>query len=296
MMLPITFAVALLQWCGAIALVSEWLTPMFSYIGLTGEGVLVFITGALASIYASIGVMGTLELDFRLATIIAVMTLVAHNLIIESIIQRKAGSSAWGTAALRVVAALVVAWAMNLILPTDFAGSLLVERSGTMTPTTDFLSIEALKSIMTNWVVTNARLLPLMIAMIVGLNVLQQLLREFRLIEYLVVPLRPLMRVFGLPDSCSFLWVVLNSLGLAYGGAVMINEIEQGKLSERDAYLLNQHAAMSHSLLEDTLLYVAIGIGLWWLIIPRLLLAIIVVWGERLLERLPLRIIFKKAN
>lgn len=286
MMIPITLAVALLQWCGAIAVISEWLTPMFSHIGLTGEGVLVFVTGVLASIYASIGVMGTLDMDFRSATILAVMILVAHNLIIESVIQRKAGSSLWGITLLRIVAALVVAYLLNMVLPADFTGSLLIERAGAAAPLTDFMSIESLRQILTNWAVANGRLLPLMFGMIIGLNILQQLLHEFRLIHYLVIPLRPLMRLFGLSDNCAFLWAVLNSLGLAYGGSVMISEVEQGRISAREARDLNRHAAMSHSLLEDTLLYLTIGIGLFWLVVPRLVLTITVVWGGRLIENI----------
>lgn len=278
MMLPITLGVAVLQWLGAIALLSEWLSPMFSHIGLSGEGVLVFITALLSSIYAAIGVMGTLDMDYRSVTIIAVMTLVAHNLIVESLIQRKAGSNAWVMATLRIVAAIVVAWVINALLPADYAGRLLIERTAAGSAT--------LPSIMTTWAISNGKLLPLMFGMIVGLQVLQQILREFRLIERLTVPLRPLMRIFGLSDRCSFLWVVLNTLGLAYGGSVMIAEIEAGNISPREARDLNAHAAMTHSTLEDTLLYAALGIGIGWLLIPRVVLAIVVVWSWRGIEKL----------
>lgn len=277
MMLPITFGVAILQWAGVIAKVSEWLTPAFSQIGLTGEGVLTFLTAAVASIYAAIGVMGTLDLDYRSVTIIAVMTLICHNLIIESVIQRKAGCrSAWSMAALRLGMALVTAWILNLILPENYTGTLLMERHAA----TD----ASFGGIMVNWAVSSAKLLPLMFGMIVGLNILQQLLREFRLVELLTVPMSPMMKIFGLARSSAFLWIVLNTLGLAYGGSVLIGEVENGAVSRREARLLNAHAAMTHSTLEDTLLYLAIGVGLFWLLVPRVVMAIIVVWTMRLGE------------
>lgn len=282
MMLPITFGVALLQWAGVIAVVSEWLTPAFSYFGLTGEGVLTFLTAALASIYAAIGVMGTLDLDYRSVTIIAVMTLICHNLIIESMIQRKAGCrSAWEMAALRVGMALLTAWMLNRVLPANFSGTLLLERreAGDV----------SFGAIMQGWAVTQAKLLPLMFGMIVGLNVLQQLLREFRLIDYLTIPMSPLMQVFGLARGSAFLWIVLNTLGLAYGGSVLIGEVENGAVSRREARRLNAHAAMTHSTLEDTLLYLAIGIGLFWLLVPRVIMAMAVVWAMRLGEFLKKR-------
>ena len=275
MMLPITFGVALLQWAGAIAAVSEWLTPVFSHIGLNGEGVLTFLAAVSASIYAAIGVMGTLNLDYRSVTIIAVMTLIAHNLIVESVVQRKAGCrSAWGMAALRLAMALLTAWILNRILPENYTGTLLVAHRDA--------GGASFGAVMQGWATAQARLLPLMFAMIVSLNVLQQLLREFRLIGRLTAPLAPLMRIFGLSPDSAFLWVVLNTLGLTYGSSVMIGEVETGAVPRREARLLNAHAAMNHSLLEDTLLYAALGIGLFWLLVPRLAMAMAVVWAMRL--------------
>lgn len=275
-MLPITLGVTLLQWSGAISVVSGWLTPVFSHIGLTGEGVLVFITGCLASIYAAIGVMGTLALDYRSVVILAVMSLIAHNLIVESVIQRKAGGGAvWKFFVVRIAFALLAAAVMNRILPVGMTGTLLLESRAADT---------SFGGLMSEWAMTNLKLLPLMFGIIVSLNILQQLLREFRLIEYLTLPVAPLMSIFGLSRKSSFLWIVLNTLGLTYGGSVMISEVESGTLSRREAKLLNAHAAINHSLLEDTLLYVAIGIGVFWLIIPRVLLAIVWVWALRLKE------------
>lgn len=282
MMLPITFGVALLQWAGVIATLSEWLTPAFSHIGLNGEGVLTFLTGMSASIYAAIGVMGTLNLDYRSVTILAVMTLIAHNLIVESVVQRKAGCrSAWGMAALRVTMALLTAWILNRILPEDYSGTLLLAHRD--------VADTSFAAVMQNWALAQAKLLPLMFVIIVSLNILQQILREFHWIGYLTTPLAPLMKAFGLAPGCAFLWIVLNTLGLTYGSSVMIGEVENGNIPLRDARRLNAHAAMNHSLLEDTLLYATLGVGLFWLIVPRVVMAMAVVWGERLFEQLRTR-------
>ena len=52
-------------------------------------------------------------------------------------------------------------------------------------------------------------------------------------------------------------------------------------LTPKEADLLNHHIAISHSQLEDPLSFFAIGLPLWWLIWPRLLLAFIAVWIRR---------------
>jgi hypothetical protein len=76
--------------------------------------------------------------------------------------------------------------------------------------------------------------------------------------------------------------MVANTLGLAYGAAVIVEEAESGRLSKDDAQYLNRHIGVCHSLLEDTLLYVAIGAPILWLVTPRVLLAAVAVWGYRL--------------
>ena len=72
--------------------------------------------------------------------------------------------------------------------------------------------------------------------------------------------------------------MVAYTLGLSYGGAIMISQSEEGKLSLEDADLLNHHIAISHSQLEDPLLFVAIGYQYGILILPRILLSIAYVW------------------
>lgn len=277
MMVPITAGVALLKWLGVIDLLSVWLSPVFEVMGLGGEAVVVFLTNALSALYSGIAVIATLDLDFRQATILAVMGLICHNLIIETVIQKKAGANAVGIVLLRVGAALVAGVVLNAVLPVDYKGVIDVE---TEVQATGFGAIAE------QWAWSLAKLIPMMFALIISLNILQQVLREFGWIEWLTKPLQPLMKVLGLKQEVSFLWVVLNTLGLAYGGGVLIAELETGEIDRREASLLNTSAAVTHSLLEDTLIFVAIGLSVWWLVLPRLVLAIGAVWVQKAYYRL----------
>jgi hypothetical protein len=47
--------------------------------------------------------------------------------------------------------------------------------------------------------------------------------------------------------------------------------------------VVNHHLAISHSLLEDTLLFAALGIPIGTIVGTRLLFAMAVVWGKRLI-------------
>lgn len=274
-MLPITLVVAALNYVGAIEWLSVHLAPAFRGIGLSGEAVIVFLTSIVVNIYAAIAVIASLGFDFREVTILAVMCLIAHNLIVETAIQQKSGASAFSMVLLRIAAALVAGMALNAILPQAMDGRLTL--AGIMPPDAP----RSWGEVFSGWAVSIGRLSLRMALFITGLNVLQNILREFGVIELLTRPLRPLMKIFGLPESTSFLWIVANCVGLAYGGALLIREIEKGEVARADARLLHSHIAISHSLLEDTLLFAAIGVGAFWLFVPRLILATVVVWGQR---------------
>jgi len=115
------------------------------------------------------------------------------------------------------------------------------------------------------------------------------LLEEFRIMDLLSRIFAPVMGFMGLSRNCSFLWLVANIIGLTYGGAVLIEQVEEGNLSLKEARMLNNHLAISHSLLEDTMVFVVIGVPLFWVTVPRIALAIVVVWvikgGQHVLSK-----------
>ena len=115
---------------------------------------------------------------------------------------------------------------------------------------------------------------------------LQKILDEFGFMKILSKLFKPLMKPMGLSNKISFHWIIANTIGLTYGSAIMIDQVETGKISLKDADYLNQHIAISHSLLEDTLLFVAIGVSAWWITFPRVAIAIVVVWLYRAEQRI----------
>lgn len=271
--IPVSLAVSILNYYGLIQVVTQYLTPAFNLIGLRGEAALPFVTGVLLNIYSVIAVISQLSLDLREITIIAVMSLIAHNLIIETSIQAKTGSRAWHMVVLRIGAAFGAAFILNLVLP---------EMSQKMTFVAQSQTAPDLFSLLTGWLFSTFRLILKIVILISLLMILQKILQEFKLIQMLTQPLKPVLKLMGLPPSTSFLWIVGNTLGLAYGSAVMMEEVKEGRITLQDADLLNHHVAISHSNLEDVLLFAAIGASIFWMIVPRIIIAVVVVWVRRL--------------
>lgn len=278
--IPISLAVSILQYFGVIEVIARYLSPVFSVIGLPGEAAIVFITSIFMSLYAPIAIIATLPLDPRDIAILAVMCLIAHNMIVETAVQSKTGSGYLTMFLLRIITAFVAAYFLNLLLPQNVETAKITE---------DAIVYHSFGEMMQGWLISSFWLIVKILLIITGLMLLQGILKEFKILDIISCSLAPLMSLMGLPRNCSFLWFVAHILGLTYGSAVMIEEVQNGELSRHDANLLNYHIAINHSTLEDTLLFAAIGVPILWMIIPRFVFAIIVVWFVRFLQRIKLR-------
>lgn len=276
-MIPTSLAVAILGWSGLLAGFAKLLSPLMKGLGLPGEAALVFLSGALLNNYSAIAVMSSLSLSLRHATILAFMCLVAHNLIIETTVMKSAGSSVLKMVVLRIGTAIVGAFILNILLPESMSRT--VFSAALEAGTSNF------GTMLGAWGRSTILLVTRITFFVFVIMITQELFEEFRIVHLVSRLLAPLMQVFGLPPQASFLWIVVNVVGYAYGAGIIKSEYESGKMKKQEGDLFNHHAAISHSLLEDSILYAAISLPIFWLVVPRLLLAIAVVWIERFRRR-----------
>lgn len=275
-MIPVSLAAALLDWSGLLYYAARFLAPAMRLIGLPGEAALALVSGFLLTNYSAIAVITVLGLPLREASIVAIVCLTAHNLIVETAVMRKAGSSALKMILLRLGMGFAAAWIFNLLLPGSPAPAAFIP------PPETLADWPTLIPALTAWGLGTARLVLKILLLVMAILTTQRLMEEFHAAEALARLAAPLMRGFGLPEAASLLWLVINLVGYAYGAAIIMEQVEGGKMKRQEADLFNHHAAVSHSLLEDTILYAALGIPVFWLTIPRLLMAVLVVWAERL--------------
>ncbi|MCD7977444.1 MAG: nucleoside recognition domain-containing protein [Tannerellaceae bacterium] len=271
--LPISLFVRILQYSGLLAKFSAVLEPLFSFIGLPGETAIIYITSIFCPLYAPIALITSMSLGLREATILSLMCLTAHNLIVESAVQAKTGSSFWGITFLRILMSFVIALVLHWVLPLGGWGQIGITQSAEV--------CDNIGEVFILWFTSSMRVVISILLIVTALMILHYVLEEFKLMKGLSGLCAPFMKIFGLPRDAAFLWLVGNLVGLAYGGAIMIEQMEENKLSRQNGNLLNYHLAMCHSLLEDTIIFVAIGIPALWLILTRIIFAILVVWLRR---------------
>ena len=72
-----------------------------------------------------------------------------------------------------------------------------------------------------------------------------------------------------------------NVLGISYGAAVMTEMMRTGRISRHEADEANYHLIMNHSMIEDTLVYAALGIPPALILSVRIVFALIVVWTRK---------------
>ena len=280
-MVTLSFVILLLQYFGIIEWISYWLTPIFSHFGLPGEAALAYVSGYFVNCYSAIAVMTTLELSTRAATILSVMVLCSHNMIVETAVQHKTGSSVIKIVIVRTLSAFILGWVLNKIMPGSFEAS-----SMTNNVQEELTFMIMLK----DWALRTAKNIALMAVIVYLLTVLQKILTEYGIIEYISRFLKPVMRFFGLSPKCAFLWLVSNTLGLAYGAGIMIEEAEKGETTKEDNDLLNCHIGISHSNLEDLLLFTAAGGAYLWMLLSRWCMSLIWVWFFRVTKTLSHRV------
>ena len=269
----VSFAMMLLKYFQILPWISDAVSPVFRIFGLPGAAALAYVSGYFVNVYSCIAVMTTLELDWRALTILCTMVMCSHSMVLETAVLKKTGASGVRMVIVRTLCSFVLGIVLNLILP----GSSLQDVA-------EADAAERLSFWVTlwEWFLSALKLVLMMVAIIYTLNILQRLLREFGVMEKIAKVFRPLMRVFGLPVNTVFLWLVANIIGLGYGAAAMLYELEHGDVSRRDVLLLDTHICISHSNLEDLLLLAACGAVWWIMLLARWAMSIILVWEQRL--------------
>jgi hypothetical protein len=116
----------------------------------------------------------------------------------------------------------------------------------------------------------------LVLLIVTPIITVMELLRRYRLFDRIVQPLHRLFSWMGIRRESSVALFAGLLFGIAYGGGVMLEEKRSGALTRRDALLVGIFLSLSHALIEDTLLFAAIGANLAVILPVRILFSVLV--------------------
>ena len=110
-------------------------------------------------------------------------------------------------------------------------------------------------------------------AIIIPLMVVLALLTDTRLLDRGVGFIQPVMQRLNLSNRVAFPLLAGLFLGIVFGSGVIISSANDGTLTKRDLILVLVFLGICHSIIEDTLIFAALGANWWVLISCRFVLA-----------------------
>jgi len=109
---------------------------------------------------------------------------------------------------------------------------------------------------------------------ITAVMIMVEFFQEYRILDKLLALTSPFTRLLGISGEADLPLMAGLLLGIGYGGAIIIDSTRQGKLSSYDIYLINLFLVLCHSLIEDTLIWAALGAMVIPIQIGRFILAL----------------------
>jgi len=253
-MIPVIVAVKLLQELHLIEAISRPFGPVMALVGLPAVFSLAWVSAMFNSMYSGLIVFAQLALHEPVtaaqATVLATMMLVAHNLLVESAVARASGPRATVQLVLRVGCALLLGALLNqLYLLTGWLQEPAQILFAASTPPPDLLS----------WAIGELKNLGLIALIILLLILTMGLFEAVGLTARLNRLLAPALRLCGIGPEAAPITVIGMTLGLAYGGGLIIDQARSGKLDKRDVVFGLTLMGLCHSIIEDTMLMVLAG-------------------------------------
>lgn len=269
--IPISIIVKILADAGAIKIIGDYLSPAMGVVGLPGDFGFVWATTLISNIYGGLIVFFQLSLQntYTVAqvTILGSMMLIAHTLPIEARIAQKTGVRLWYTLSLRILGAIAFGIILNIIFTTFNLyqnENLLIWKPDNTNPT------------LYQWVLSQLNYYLIIFLIILGLVTLMHILKKSGALDKLNNALKPLLKPMGMSKEAAPITIIGMTLGVAYGGGLIIKEAKSKALSKKDRFLSLSLMGLSHSLIEDTILILSIGASFMGIFVGRLLFTIVV--------------------
>lgn len=266
---PVTIIVTILQYTPILPWVIKWLTPVMGLFGLPGEAAMPLVLGNALNLYAAIGAIVSFEFTVKEVFIMAMMLSFSHNLFIESALASRVGVSWWLISSIRVALAIVSAVVINLV----WQGGSEPAQYGLIT--TSDAELTGWGEIFLHGLSTATIAVIQLSLIVIPLMIIMQFLRELGWMTFLSNAISPFTRFLGMNKNTSFTLVTGLTIGLAFGAGVMIQSVREDGVSRKDMMLALIFLVTCHAVVEDTVIFIPLGISVWPLLVIRFITAVI---------------------
>ena len=106
--------------------------------------------------------------------------------------------------------------------------------------------------------------------------VVMQLAKDYKILDKISTGLDFIVKPFRMSKEATFPLLVGLIFGLSYGAGVILQSAKEGNLTKKDTTLIGVFLIACHAIIEDTLVFAAIGASGWLLLGTRTVMAILV--------------------
>lgn len=266
---PITLGAELLSRFGVIEGVSPVFAPVMQLLGLPPELGFAWVSAMIVGLWSAVPLVFTLvpvsDLSTADITVFSALILFAHALPLEQKIIQKAGPRFAMTTFLRVWGGLVYAFMLHTFC--EATGWL----SEPVNPT--WIPVQTTPE-WGQFIFDFAETMMWVLIILVALFWMMRILKVSGVLNWIMWGLCPIMRLCGIQKEAGHLTAIGLVLGISYGAGFLIKEAQTGGVSARQVCLSCVFMGFAHSIIEDTLIMVAIGADVYGVLVGRVVFAI----------------------
>ncbi len=276
LMIPISIIIRLIQEFNILPYISTYLDPVMKLCGLPAEMSLVWITAMIVNIYGGIlslfAIYPSLSepLSSAQLTILLTMILIAHTFPIELKIAQKAGVRFGFMLLFRFGCGIVFGMILSFIYSTF---NMLQE------------PVQLSKALVVHdpswkaWVLNELKNYMIIICIIFSLILAMRILELTGFMRRINQALHPIIKTLGISDEVLPITLIGLTLGIAYGGGLVIEESRRKQIKPKDIFYSLILMGLFHSIFEDTLLMLGMGGHYSGIIIFRFVMAFIITFA-----------------
>ncbi len=266
---PVTVAVSVVRYTPLYDGLVSGISPLMALIGLPGEAAVPIILGNLLNLYAAIGAILSMDLAVKEVFILALMLGFSHGLPLEAAVCRRVGVSVSLVIFFRITVALAAAAIVNL---TWSGGS---EKASYGLVAASPESPSGALEIVTSALVTATVGVFQLALIVVPVMLFIQVLKDIGALDGFARLVRPLMRPLGIAPRGAVTMAGGLIFGLAFGAGVIIEQVREQKFEKRELTIMILFLCACHAIVEDTLIFIPLGIPVAYLLLIRLSTAIL---------------------
>ena len=258
LVIPIYIIADILFYYNTLSHIAFIIEPFTTIIGLPPEASLSILSGMFLNVYGAIAFAAPLDLTIHQWSILAVFVGICHSLVVESIIMKKIGLSNLYSYTLRISAGFIIALITSL-LPSQWFSSTIIDNTFTTA------AYNSLGELLYNSFLNS---IELSFKIVILITLLIFIMDFIKTRKFITESKKNISKGFSLTVGII--------LGITFGAAILIKEVESGRIDKSDLFYIGTFLMICHALIEDTLLFVIFGADFTMVIIIRTVAAILI--------------------